>query len=313
MGIPKLFFLLYSIVAVIPFFKLDNIKKNSCKIGLIISGILFCIILYGGLIGSKRLIVQKETIITDRLPESFNGFRIVQFSDLHLGSIGHNPAFVNNVIQTINKLYPDIIVFTGDLVNSQETEAAPFRSLLSQLNAPYGVYSVLGNHDYGNYHHWNNEQEKRTNFEALTYLQHQAGWTLLNNEHRYLTKKKDSIVIMGVENWGEQHFGRQGDLDKAYTQVNSELFSVLLSHNPVHWQAQVVQKTPIDLTLSGHTHAMQLQIGNYSPSALIYPHWGGIYQNKKQYLNVNRGIGFVLIPFRLGAYPEITLIELRNK
>ena len=312
-SIPLIFFLLYSGIAILPLFRLQRIQKLSRYIGWFCTTVFFGTILYGGLIGRQKLTVQRETIWFTRLPESFDGLRIVQFSDLHLGSLRHNPAFIQEIADTINALTPDLIFFTGDLVNSLSEEASPFKDILAQLHAEEGVYSVLGNHDYGYYHRWDSDKSRLVNLRQLMELQDQAGWTLLNNRHLFLKRDNDSIAIIGVENWGEKQFGQQGDLQKAIQGVPPSTFSLLLSHNPIHWSKEVIKNTPIDLTFSGHTHAMQTQIGSFSPSSWIYPHWGGLYQDGQQFLNVNRGTGFVVFPARIGAYPEITLIELRHK
>lgn len=309
--IPLIVYMLYALIAILPF--KNRFRSITTIIGLFLMGSIASMILYGGIVGRKKIVVEKQTLYSARLPIPFDGFRIVQLSDLHLGSLRHNPEYIRAIIDSVNRLNPDVVFFTGDLVNSKASEATPFLPLLSQLKAKYGVYSVMGNHDYAHYHKWQNEQERLNNVDQLMTLEREAGWNLLNNAHHIVYEGKDSIIIAGVENWGEKHFGQQGNLAKALQGISSQSFTLLLSHNPIHWQQEVLPTTDIDLTLSGHTHAMQFQIGNFSPSSWIYPEWSGIYKNGNQYLNVNRGTGFVIFPARIGAYPEISFIELRHK
>lgn len=311
--IPLLFFSIYYLIIILPFYRFSNYQKIGSYIGWCLFISIFSVILYGGIVGREKITVEKEIIYSERLPKSFNNFRIVQISDLHLGSIRHNPAYIQTIIDSINNQHPDIIFFTGDLVNSQAVEARPFIKELSSLKAKYGVFSVMGNHDYAYYHHWPSEYDRLKNVAELMSIEKNAGWQLLNNTHTILRQGNDSIVIAGVENWGEKRFGQQGDLSKAMKNVNDSAFTLLLSHNPVHWRKEVIPHTQIDITFAGHTHAMQLQIGSFSPSMWLYPEWNGLYREGNQYLNVNRGTGFVIFPARIGAYPEISLIELRSK
>lgn len=311
-SIPKVIYLLYWPIAVMPFSKLSRVSKITTLFGAVLALTLFLFILHGGIFGSTRLTVEKETIVSDRIPKSFDGLRIVQFSDYHLGGFTKSSGYVEEVTQRINALRPDIVLFTGDLVNSLAEEAHPFLPELAGIKATFGVYSVLGNHDYGDYHPWESAEAKKANLEALKKLQHDAGWKLLNNENVLLVRSGDTLAIAGVENWGDPPFGKHGDLSKALAGINPEWFTVLLSHNPVHWREEVIPKSNADLTLSGHTHAMQIKAGPFSPAVLRYKEWGGLYKEKDQYLYVNRGLGFVLLPMRIGAYPELTLIELKS-
>lgn len=311
--IPLLFFLIYSLIIVLPFHKFRHYRKVATYVGWGLFLAVFGAILHGGLIGRKKIVAEEDIIYSNRLPASFNNFRIAQISDFHLGSIRHNPEYIKAVIDSVNNQNPDIIFFTGDLVNSRVAEARPFINELSLLKAKYGVYSVLGNHDYAYYHQWPSEEARLKNIDELMELEKNAGWHLLNNAHTIIRKGNDSIVVAGVENWGEKQFGQQGDLTKAMTNVNDSSFTLLLSHNPVHWRHEVIPQTQIDVTFAGHTHAMQFQIGSFSPSKWIYPEWNGLYREGNQYLNVNKGIGFVMLPARIGAYPEISIIELRTQ
>lgn len=282
---------------------------------------------------------------SSRLPEAFDGYRIVQISDLHLGTWGSDTTFVSAFVDSINALDPDLIVFTGDIVNQKSSEMKPFIPVLKRLKAADGVYSVLGNHDYGDYVDWPSPQAKADNLEMLKSYQRQAGWTMLDNQHVFLSKGNQSIALIGVENWGEPPFGQYGDLKSAYpatkyTNLKDNRFKILLTHNPEHWVRESSRISNIDLALSGHTHAMQMSWDlfgrRWSPSAFRYPTWGGFYvydgtgkiddfgnpsvdsqivrNLNRPALYVNIGAGEVAMPYRLGsANPEITLITLRRK
>ena len=212
----------------------------------------------------------------------------------------------------INDLKPDLIVFTGDLVNNLATELDEFIPVLSQLKAKHGVYSVLGNHDYSTYIRWNTLEEQAKNFDSLKDKQVQMGWKMLNNSHVKLYQGTDSIALIGVENSGRPPFPDYARLTEAMTGTEG-MFQILLSHDPSHWQREVLPSTDIQLTLSGHTHDMQTRIFGFSPSALVYPEHSGLYQEGNQMLYVNTGLGHLMYPMRLGAWPEITLLTLKNK
>ena len=308
--IPKLFLLLYDLIFVLPFRKFRNFGKFSFMIGAIISASILGVFLYGSLIGRKKIAIHSEVIYTDRLPAAFDSLKIVQISDFHLGSLTHDKEYVNQIVDRINNLRPDLIFFTGDLVNSVTSEAIPFEEILKRLHARYGIYSVLGNHDYGDYYQWKNDSMKIQNMELMYDFQNRIGWSLLNNENQIIRVDNDSIAILGVENWGEPPFNQHGDLKNTLLGTSPATFGILLSHNPVHWREEVIPDTDIFLTLSGHTHAMQIQFGSFSRSSWRYRDWSGLYREGEQYLYVNKGLGYVLFPFRIGADPEITQIEL---
>ncbi|MCH5230048.1 MAG: metallophosphoesterase [Muribaculaceae bacterium] len=276
-----------------------------------------------------HIMVTYKEFYSQKLPEKFNGYRIVQISDLHVGTWGKDDTFLKNLVDTINSLNPDLIVFTGDIVNQTSGELTPFTGVLSGLHARDGVYSILGNHDYGDYVDWNTPAEKERNLLKLKEYQRKMGWKMLNNESTFIHNGNDSILLIGVENWGEPPFPKYGDLDMAFADKslngahpNDSTYKILLSHNPEHWNQEISQNTNIDLTLSGHTHAMQamVKIGNWnwSPAKYRYEQWGGHYKRKNEKgeetnIYVNIGTGEVGMPARLlSAYPEVTLITLRR-
>ena len=243
------------------------------------------------------------------IPEGFDGYRIVQISDIHIGSWQGNPDPIKQLVDLVNGQKPDLIVFTGDLVNQQSHELDGFQEILSQLYAPDGVYSILGNHDYGSYYHWQSPKAEIANLDYLIRQQKAMGWKLLNNEHDILHHKGDSIALIGVENDGEPPFSQFADLPQAM-QGTEGMFQILLSHNPTHWRREVLPQSGISLMLAGHTHAMQGILFGHSLAELIYPEWRGMYYEGKRALYVNIGIGYVGLPFRFGAWPEITVLKL---
>lgn len=296
------------------------VKKHKSKIPAAIAtvaGIFTFVSMWWGLLVTRYDYEIKEvTLEFDNLPESFNGYRIVQFSDLHLGSYAEDTTYVSRLVDAINGLHSDIIFFTGDIVNRQTDEAEPFVPVLRRLHAHDGVFSILGNHDYGDYKEWESAEAKAENNRYMARIQDEMGWNLMNNCDTVITRGNDSITVIGVENWGEPPFSQYGKLSLAHQGLNDDKFKILLSHNPRHWRGEVLTRSNIDLMLSGHTHAMQIEIDLFglrlSPAAWIYPEWGGIYKEGKQVLYVNIGIGEVAMPMRIGATPEITVITLKN-
>ena len=262
--------------------------------------------------GYRQIQVKEFTYTSARLPKAFDGYRIVQISDLHLGTLRGREGVVENVVHEINACEPDLVVFTGDLVNYHADEVEPFREILSGIRATDGVVSVMGNHDYAQYFHWPTSADSLADIRRLQQEQRNLGWHLLLNENLVLHRDQASIAIIGVENDGRPPFPARADLKRAQQGVDSTTFKVLLSHDPTHWRRAVLPQTNIDLTLSGHTHGMQFQMGGFSPAAWIYDEWGGPYYDGQRALYVNLGTGEVLIPFRLGAWAELTLITLRT-
>ena len=308
---PKLLLFLCTVIG-IPFHKWLRWPRTPfiCT-GLTLAVVSIAMIIYGSFIGRTQFDVKEVTYSSSKLPSSFDGYRIVQLSDIHIGSWQGNASAIQNLVNLVNEQHPDLIVFTGDLVNHRAIELNDFQHILAGLKAKDGVYSILGNHDYGPYFRWKNKQEQDDNLSDLQQRQAAMGWKLLNNSHTILIQGNDSIALIGVENEGEPPFSQYADLPKAM-QGTEGMFQILLSHNPTHWRREVLPESDIDLMLAGHTHAMQLKLGNYSPSSYIYPEWSGMYLEGTHGLYVNVGIGYVGLPFRFGAWPEITVLTLRR-
>ena len=279
--------------------------------GAVLSGLIFGCTLWGTLIGVSNFEVREVEYASPDLPKGFDGYRVLQLSDIHIGSWQERPEAIQRLVELVNRQQADVILFTGDLVNQRSDELQGFTDVLAKLSAPDGVYSVLGNHDYGDYYHWSSPQDKEKNLDALKCLQADMGWRLLNNEHVLLHHKGDSIALIGVENDGEPPFSQHAELAHAM-QGTEGLFSLLMSHNPTHWRREVIPATGIQLMLAGHTHAMQSILFGRSLAELKYPEWAGFYHEGGQTLYVNIGIGYVGLPFRFGANPEITVITLRR-
>ncbi len=284
--------------------------------GLFVAAIPFSSMLYGITKGKYDFKVKKISLSFKNLPKSFNGFKIVQISDIHSGSFDSREAILKG-IDLVNKQNADIILFTGDLVNNDSREIEPYIDDFKKLKATNGVFSVLGNHDYGDYKKWNSEKEKRNNLELLFDYHKKMNFELLNNDNRVISKGGSDIGIFGVENWGNSPFPQIGDLDIALKGNENMPFKILMSHDPTHWKKKVIpHNKQFDLTLSGHTHGMQFGIEipgfKWSPIKYIYPQWAGLYKEAKQYLYVNRGFGFLGFPGRAGIWPEITVIELNH-
>lgn len=274
-------------------------------------------IIYGIFIGKYNYKVREEIVHFETLPPAFDGMRILHISDLHVGSWDNKKA-IEKGIRLINEQSYDLLVFTGDFVNTLASEADPWTTLISQIKTPkYGKYAILGNHDYGEYVVWPNEEAKAKNFENIKRNIEKSGFTLLMNENVALSNHQDTIYLLGVENWGT-NFKKVGDLKKTTDGVSTNDFKIVLTHDPSHWTAEIVgHPQQYQLTLSGHTHGMQFGIDipgiiEWSPSKYIYPEWGGLYQQKNQYLYVNRGFGFHAYSGRIGIWPEITVIELKK-
>ncbi len=282
--------------------------------------VLGCI---GYFYGSRHFVVHDRTLYFDNLPDSFDGYRIAQFSDFHAMSfhMGHEED-VRTVVDLVNSQHCDLIVFTGDLVTIQSGELDGFDSCLASLSAPDGVMSIMGNHDYALYQRGLTPGQRREDVRKLQRRQRDMGWQLLLNDHRIIRRGGDSIAVVGVENDGEApRFPSYGNLPKAMSGIGDGTFTVLLSHDPTHWRRKVIPDTDIELTLSGHTHAGQFKVFGWSPVSWVYQEWSGRYGNEKtdktgrsvrQTLVVSEGVGCVPVPFRVGAWPEVNVITLRK-
>ncbi len=283
-------------------------------LGVGLSSTLFLSLLYGFSNKYNYKLIKKK-IALKGLPLAFKGFKIIHISDIHSGSLKDKVAVLKG-IELIEKQNADLVLFTGDLVNDRASEMHDWMDVFSKIKAPYGVFSTLGNHDYGDYVKWDTVQEKRQNLETLKKVHHDLGWRLLMNENTSVEKNGEKIKIVGIENWGAKaRFPKYGKMDLAMQGVSKEDIVILMSHDPSHWEAEVIPKySNIQLTLSGHTHGMQFGLENpyfkWSPVQWVYKQWAGIYNNKDQQLYVNRGFGFLGYPGRVGILPEITLIEL---
>jgi len=293
-------------------------RKFLSQITLLLASIPFGALIYGMYRGKYNYKVLSYELIFDDLPDAFDGFKMTHISDIHCGSFDNHER-VKYGIDLINKQNSDVIMFTGDIVNNVSKELNPWKDLFSTLKADYGVYSILGNHDYGDYMDWPNKNEKNKNFEDLKKIQKEMGFKLLLNENDHIIKNGERLAIIGVENWGARGFKKAGDLNKAINGVSVNDFKILLSHDPSHWKAQVIPHTnSFQLTLSGHTHGMQFGIDipgwiKWSPIKWRYPEFAGLYKKSKQYLNVNRGFGNLAYPGRVGMWPEITVITLKKR
>ena len=293
-------------------------RKFVSQVALLLASIPFASLLYGMYKGKYDYRVLKYVLEFDDLPDAFDGYTITQISDIHSGSFD-DPAKVAYAVDLVNRQESDVILFTGDLVNSVAKEMHPWMDIFSGLKARDGVYSVLGNHDYGDYATWNTEEDKEENLEELKRIQQRIGFDLLLNESRFLQKGEQRIALVGVENWGAGGFKKAGDLNLALEGVREDDFKILMSHDPSHWEQEVL-KHPwhMHLTLSGHTHGMQFGVEipgwiKWSPVKYRYKYWAGIYQELGQYINVNRGFGFIGYPGRVGIWPEVTVIELKKR
>lgn len=268
--------------------------------------------IYGLSIGWRRLKVRRVTISFPTLPTAFNGYRILQLSDLHLGTFGRHNPFVRHIVSVANEQGADLIVFTGDLINKAAREAVPYRHDLAALHAPDGVFAVLGNHDYCEYGPKRSTDYHGRNLQQLDTLIRNMGWTLLRDEHSTICRHDERIAIAGVENIGLPPFPVKGDLQKALQGIPPDTFTILLSHDPNHWRGEVLGHTSIPLMLAGHTHGAQVRIGRVSLARFAFREWGGLYHQGSQWLYVSLGLGGAF-PFRLGAWPEMTVIELKRE
>lgn len=289
-------------------------RKIISQIALGLASIPFASLLYGMYRGKYNYKVLSYNLEFEDLPDAFDGFKITQISDIHSGSFD-NQTKVQYGVDLVNQQKSDLVLFTGDLVNNRADEIKPWIKIFNKIKAEFGVFSILGNHDYGDYMRWESPAAKRKNMEDLYDAHNEMGWDLLLNESRFIEKDGERLAIIGVENWGSG-FKKAGDLNKALNKVSEKDFKILLTHDPSHWEAQVIPHPfKIHLTLSGHTHGMQFGIEipgiiKWSPAKWRYKQWAGVYSENKQYLNVNRGFGYLAYPGRVGMWPEVSVITL---
>jgi predicted MPP superfamily phosphohydrolase len=329
--IPKLIFISFVLINDISNFVMSFFKPSQQQVageligrslfitylGAIIASIPLFSLGWGMLIGRYKFKVYEKELSFSSLPQAFDGLRIIQISDLHIGSFFKEFDKVERGLQMIRDLKPDMILFTGDMVNNTAEEALPWIEKLQSINAPMGKFSVLGNHDYGDYVDWNSTEAKKANLDKLISIHKKMGFDILLNENRTIEKNGDRFTLAGVENWGLPPFPQHGNLKQALSGSVDSDFQLLMSHDPSHWDAEIIKESKVDLTLAGHTHGMQfgIELGNikWSPVKYKYPRWAGLYENEKQKLYVNRGFGYIGYPGRVGIMPEITLITLKKK
>lgn len=319
---PKLivvcFHLLEDIVFLIIRYRKKGFKRFLfiTKTGFLLSLIPVFLILYGMIWGKYNFIIRNEKLKFSSLPVSFNNLKIVQFSDMHLGSFGSDKKTMDQVTRLVNDQEADIILFTGDMVNNFAEEMNGFENALAGMKSKYGKWAIMGNHDYGDYYKWPDEKEKTLNKKIFLKKLTETGFRVLLNQSDSLTINGESIAIIGVENWGKPPFKQYGDIEKACAGTERFRFKILLSHDPDYWRTSIINKTDIDLTLSGHTHGMQIgwewRGKRYSPSKIRFKEWGGLYREGNQFLYVNTGTGFIGLPARIGMPPEITVIILKR-
>jgi len=300
---------------------IDHVRRVSrsdflLQLGLIISTVSLLFIIYGIGFGRFNYKVERLELFFPDLPAAFDGTKIVQISDLHLGSMSGKTEKLEKAVKIINGLDADYVLFTGDIVNNLASEVPEFIPVLSEIKVREGKYSILGNHDYAEYYQWSSEDDRQKNMEDLYRYHEEAGFRLLRNESVILRSDSAQIGLAGVENWGKPPFPQYGDLNKAWNGIRNLPFKILMSHDPSHWEEEVLPQTDIDLTLSGHTHGMQFAINipgwRWSPVKMKYPRWAGLYEQNDQYLYVNIGLGYIAFPGRVGTPPEITFFTLRS-
>ena len=314
--IPKIVFMFFSLLSR----HLEKYSEKSCvlvnRLGVAVACMVSVMAFYGITFGWKQLDTEYVDLYFEDLPESFDGYRIAHLSDMHLGTFGDKTAFVEKVVRRVDEEHPDLIVFTGDIVNNNSDELLPFVPVLSRLSASNGVISIFGNHDYCQYSRKGTREASREVAET----ERSMGWKVLLNESVVLDRGEDRIAVAGLEYWGKYMFLRncnikaalKGITDYDSIKCDDDIFTILLSHTPSQWDLEVLPNTHIPLTLSGHTHASQLKIGRWSPSSWLYKEWGGLYQSGNQQLYVSEGLGGML-PFRLGCRPKVTLLTLHCK
>ena len=308
--IPLFLLFLFSV-----FFKKDINKNIISWLGIIISGLVGIILIYGMAIGKNEVVVNNLELHFKNLPKSFDNYTIAQVSDIHLGSFT-SKSVMEKTRTKLGKLDPDLILFTGDLVNNLSDELKGWSSIFSEMNSQGMSFSILGNHDYGNYSNWKEDSDKEDNFSSILTAHHDFGFKLLRNENLKLHLGGDSIYLVGVENWGHPPFPQYANLQKGLSGIFDDDFTILMTHDPAHWESKIKGKKNIELTLSGHTHGLQFGVKPagipFSLSYFIRKNWGGLYKSNDSYLYVNTGLGTIGMPYRIDIPAEITLIKLKR-
>ncbi len=279
------------------------------EVALVLPSVWELLMVYGFFFGWRHIIVRRATCTSSLLPRAFDGYKVLQLSDIHIGTYLRNRSFIDKLVRIVNDQHADLVVFTGDLVNVSAEEVIPFQHALGQIQARDGIFSIMGNHDYCEYIPVKTEHDIEKNQTVLRYLEGKIGWRLLLNAHALIRRGNSEIAIIGVENISRPPFQDYGDLKKAMAGLPKGMFKILLSHDPSHWRRGVLHQTDIALTLSGHTHAGQIRVGHWSPSRAAYQEWGGKYIEDGSMLYVSTGIGGT-VPFRIGAWPEVNVITL---
>jgi len=335
--VPKIFYLpflliedVYRLVRILPAAIYKAVRKDKAaavelfegrrrfisNVGLFVASVPFTGIIYGVTKGKYNFKIHKADISFKDLPKEFDGLRITQISDIHSGSFSDREP-IQHAVDLANQQGSDIIFFTGDLVNNRSDEMEPWIDIFKQLKAPMGVYSILGNHDYGDYVSWPSPEAKQANMEKLYDIHKQLGFKLMRNENTRIERKGAFIDLVGIENWGKGGFTKYGDFNKAVQGITPGSFKILLSHDPSQWDEQVINHPEkVHLTLSGHTHGAQFGVEmpgiKFSPIQFRYKHWAGLYAENERYIYVNRGLGFIGFPGRVGIWPEITVLTLHS-
>jgi predicted MPP superfamily phosphohydrolase len=283
---------------------------------LILSASVFLVIVSGVFFTRKNVELRTKDLYFDDLPEQLDGLRIVQISDIHLGTFGHDESVVKKSLSTVQSVKPDLLLFTGDIVNNFADEFMGYESYLSDFQAKYGKFAILGNHDYGDYYQWPDSLLKKSNLAQIKTNIEKCGFQLLLNQSKNIQIKDTSLTLIGVENWGHKPFPQYADLKSAMKNIPEKSFKILMSHDPAHWEAVVVPQTNIPLTLSGHTHGGQFALKiagiEFSPIYFVQKYWGGLYKNDNQFLYVNRGLGTIGFAGRIESNPEVTLLILHR-
>ncbi len=314
--IPKLFFALMTIISFLLRLFSKQLQVLFLSGSIILATSIFLIIVSGIIFTNKNVCLRTENIYFDELPEQLDGLRIVQISDIHLGTFDHDELVLKKTVSIINELSPDLLLFTGDIVNNFSDEFNGYESYLSDFQAQYGKFAILGNHDYGDYYQWSDSILKKTNLTQIKNSIEKCGFQLLLNQSKKIQLKDTSLILIGVENWGHKPFPQYADLIGAMKNISDNSFKILMTHDPAHWEAVVVPQTNIPLTLSGHTHGGQFAFKiagiELSPIYFVQKYWAGLYKRDNQFLYVNRGLGNIGFAGRVEMSPEITLLILNR-